>query len=123
MDLSIDDGHRRALMTETERRNVAAGRDGTQSLPTTLTRVRHRVPELATDVALLREHQPKLYRRLMAAIMSDVAGFAPDDPENPDPEELSELFLHAALERRSDEPNATDSSGPFKATSLRTGNQ
>jgi hypothetical protein len=63
----------RALLTEAERAAFQGEGDDNQ-LSTYRSRVRQRIPALAEDLALLREHEPELYARLVADI-------APADPE------------------------------------------
>ena len=61
----------RALLTETEREQVA-GEHGDDRKYQAVSRIRSRIDEeLATDVEILREHHPNLYEELRKTVCEE----------------------------------------------------
>lgn len=88
LQAALDQAMSRALLTAAEREALQGdGDDDSNKRSTYRSRVRQRVPELATDLEILREHEPDLYETVLA-------GIAPEDPE-------ARMTMAAALLTRS----------------------
>jgi hypothetical protein len=85
-------GMSRALLTDAERA-AFEGEGNENQLSTYRSRVRQRIPALAADLDLVREHEPELYAQLLE-------GIAPADPEGRI--EMAAMLLDAPLEVEGD---------------------